>query len=275
VDGGKMIVKKNNKFCSFSSDNEKTESIVPKTHPRYKSLLNREKIVEAFESGVLAKSGMIAHGRGETFDYLIGEKTTEMALESIKTAAAMLVLAKNPVISINGNCVALAKDELVELAEALNGKIEVNLFYRTKEREEKIKELFENDIQEGRIKLLGVDDANKQIPNLDSLRGKVSEEGIYTADVVLVPLEDGDRAGALVNMGKKVIAIDLNPLSRTAKTSTVTIVDELTRCIPLITKYVKDFKNKNTDELMNIINSYDNNNNLKKVLAHISKRLEQ
>ncbi|MDK2789887.1 MAG: 4-phosphopantoate---beta-alanine ligase [Methanothermococcus sp.] len=270
-----MIVKKNNKFCSFSSDNEKTESIVPKTHPRYKSLLNREKIVEAFESGVLAKSGMIAHGRGETFDYLIGEKTTEMALESIKTAAAMLVLAKNPVISINGNCVALAKDELVELAEALNGKIEVNLFYRTKEREEKIKELFENDIQEGRIKLLGVDDANKQIPNLDSLRGKVSEEGIYTADVVLVPLEDGDRAGALVNMGKKVIAIDLNPLSRTAKTSTVTIVDELTRCIPLITKYVKDFKNKNTDELMNIINSYDNNNNLKKVLAHISKRLEQ
>ena len=57
-------------------------------------------------------------------------------------------------------------------------------------------------------------------------------EGIYCADVVLIPLEDGDRAEALVKVGKKVIAIDLNPLSRTAMAAHVTIVDELTRAVP-------------------------------------------
>ena len=37
-------------------------------------------------------------------------------------------------------------------------------------------------------------------------------------------------------MGKKVIAIDLNPLSRTAKKATLTIVDEVTRALPVITE---------------------------------------
>ena len=98
--------------------------------------------------------------------------------------------------------------------------------------------------------MLGIDDANKQIPNLDSLRGKVSEEGIYTADVVLVPLEDGDRTEALVRMGKRVISIDLNPLSRTARKSTITIVDELTRCLPLLIKYIREYKNKDKKGLL-------------------------
>ena len=55
--------------------------MIPKTHPRYKSLLLRDKVKNAFKEGYLADSGMIAHGRGETFDYLIGEKTTETALK--------------------------------------------------------------------------------------------------------------------------------------------------------------------------------------------------
>ena len=252
---------------------------IPKTHPRYESLMKREKIVEALDKGILAKAGLIAHGRGETFDYLIGEETTPIALESIKAAAALLVLAENPVISVNGNTVALAIDEVVELAKELNGKIEVNLFYRTKERELAIKnvfkEKFKDDIEKGKIKILGIDDANKQIPNLDSLRGKVSEEGIYTADVVLVPLEDGDRAEALVNMGKKVIAIDLNPLSRTARKSTITIVDELTRALPLLIKYVRDFKNKDREELLKIVENFDNKKNLKKMIDYIADRLKK
>jgi 4-phosphopantoate--beta-alanine ligase len=44
-----------------------------------------------------------------------------------------------------------------------------------------------------------------------------------------VPLEDGDRCEALVNLGKEVIVIDLNPLSRSAKMATVTVVDEVSR----------------------------------------------
>ncbi|AIJ06436.1 hypothetical protein JH146_1594 [Methanocaldococcus bathoardescens] len=251
---------------------------IPKTHPRYESLMKREKVIEALDKGILAKAGLIAHGRGEMFDYLIGEKTTPIALEAIKAAAAMLILAKNPVISVNGNTVALAIDEVVELAKELNGKIEVNLFYRTKERELAIKKAFEekfkDDIETGKIKILGIDDANKQIPNLDSLRGKVSEEGIFSADVVLVPLEDGDRAEALVNMGKKVIAIDLNPLSRTARKSTITIVDELTRTLPLLIKYVREFKNKDREELLKIVDGFDNKKNLKEMIEYIAERLK-
>ena len=132
--------------------------------------------MEALDKGILAKAGLIAHGRGETFDYLIGEKTTDIALESIKAAAALLVLAENPIISVNGNTVALAKEEVVELAKELNGKIEVNLFYRTREREENIKKEFEKEVENGEIKLLGIDDANKQIPNLDSLRGRFQKK---------------------------------------------------------------------------------------------------
>ncbi|WP_423792637.1 4-phosphopantoate--beta-alanine ligase [Methanocaldococcus indicus] len=250
---------------------------IPKTHPRYKSLLMREKLVEALDKGILAKAGLIAHGRGECFDYLLGEKTTKYALKSIKVAAAMLVLAENPIISVNGNTVALALDEVVELAKELNGKIEINLFYRTKEREKAIFNEFlkkyREDINSGKLKIFGVKDVNYQIPNLDSLRGKVSKD-FYEADVVLVPLEDGDRTEALVKMGKKVISIDLNPLSRTARYSTVTIVDELTRALPLLIKYVREFKNRDKDYLEELIKTYNNKDNLKDILKYISKRLE-
>ena len=54
---------------------------------------------------------------------------------------------------------------------------------------------------------------------------------IEKADLVLVPLEDGDRCEALIRLGKQVIAIDLNPLSRTSRTATVTIVDEVSRAL--------------------------------------------
>ena len=49
--------------------------MIPKSHPRYESLLLRDKMVKAAQEGYLADSALIAHGRGEAFDYLIGEKT--------------------------------------------------------------------------------------------------------------------------------------------------------------------------------------------------------
>ena len=51
-------------------------TLIPKTHPRARSLLVREKLVSGFDSGLVAKEGLIAHARGEAFDYLVGEKTT-------------------------------------------------------------------------------------------------------------------------------------------------------------------------------------------------------
>ncbi len=69
------------------------------------------------------------------------------------------------------------------------------------------------------------------LPDIASDRAMCTLEGIYSADVVLIPLEDGDRAMALKKMGKKVIAIDLNPLSRTSLAADIAIVDELTRAV--------------------------------------------
>ena len=48
---------------------------IPESHPRRESLLSRQKLVDAASKGMLAESALIAHGRGEAFDYLLGEKT--------------------------------------------------------------------------------------------------------------------------------------------------------------------------------------------------------
>jgi 4-phosphopantoate--beta-alanine ligase len=75
-------------------------------------------------------------------------------------------------------------------------------------------------------------------------------EGIFSADTVLVPLEDGDRCAALVSLGKRVIAIDLNPLSRTARTATLAVVDELTRALPNIAKACLEMGPEEGERLM-------------------------
>jgi len=68
--------------------------LIPKSHPRVISLLIRERLVSGFDDGLVAKEGLIAHGRGETFDYLLGEKTTKNAKKAIKAAALALILAR-------------------------------------------------------------------------------------------------------------------------------------------------------------------------------------
>mgnify|MGYP001772569268 CR=1 FL=1 len=246
-------------------------SLIPENHPRRESLLIREKIVEALEEGYLAPQGLIAHGRGECFDYLIGEKTQEFAIKAIRAAAALLLLAKHPVISVNGNMAALVPREIVELSKEVNAKIEVNLFYRNVEREKKIEEILKKS---GAEEVLGVgEDASMTIPELFSERRRVSPRGIYIADVVLLGLEDGDRTEALVKMGKKVIAIDLNPLSRTSQTATITIVDNIIRVFPLLIKTVKELKSESKEKLEEIVRNYDNKKTLKESLNFISKRL--
>ena len=96
---------------------------IPTSHPRAKSLKIREKLVSGFESGIVAKEGLIAHGRGETFDYLLGERTTKNAKQAIKKASLVLLSAKNPVISINGNTAALCLRELIQLSKLIDGKL--------------------------------------------------------------------------------------------------------------------------------------------------------
>jgi len=241
--------------------------MIPKNHPRYHSLLLRDKIMKAHKNGILADSGMIAHGRGEAFDYLIGEKTSDPAKNSIQAAAAALLMAKNPVLSINGNTAALVAEEIVELSQILDAKIEINLFYRTEKRVNAIEKKLKDS---GASQVYGTNSETlKYIDGIESPRATASQNGIYGADVVLVPLEDGDRAEILVNSGKKVITIDLNPLSRTAKMSSITIVDNIVRVIPLLKEMVLSLKGKDMGYVENILKSFNNKKNLKESLKII------
>lgn len=204
-------------------------SLIPKSHPRAKSLYIREKLVKGFDSGLVAKEGLMAHGRGETFDYLLGEKTSRHAQKAIQAAALVLSLAKYPVISVNGNVAALCPKEIVQLARITKSKIEVNLFYTNEKRKKNIVKILKKS---GAKEVLGVKSwDSRRLSGLDSARRVVDRDGIYRADVVVVPLEDGDRTQALKRAGKKVIAFDLNPLSRTARTADITIVDNIVRSI--------------------------------------------
>ena len=202
------------------------------SHPRYASLLMRHRLEAAAKRGMLADSAMIAHGRGEAFDYLLGERTTQSARLAAAEAMHRLWHAQRPVLSLNGNVAALAADDMLRLASRLGCPVEVNIFYRTPERMNAILSYIEE-----RKEVLGLDvvvlgDApNAAIPGLKGPRAACHREGILDSDVILVPLEDGDRCKALVAMGKTVIVIDLNPLSRSAQQASITVVDELSRAL--------------------------------------------
>ncbi len=242
-------------------------------HPRYHSLLIREKIVDGFRKGLVVPEGLIAHGRGECFDYLIGEATIPPALKAIRAAAAALITAKHPVISVNGNAAALVPKEIVELAKLVNAKLEVNLFHRTRERQILIAETLRSY---GAKEVLGVDDELIAIPEVFSERRMVSARGIYLADVVLVPLEDGDRTEALRRLGKTVIAVDLNPLSRTSRAASISIVDNIVRAMPKLINEVKDLRsNYSLEKIREILASYNNEEVLKESIRYILNRLTE
>ncbi|GAA0652966.1 4-phosphopantoate--beta-alanine ligase [Salarchaeum japonicum] len=226
---------------------------VPEDHPRYESLLTRHRIEEGVEKGITSKQGLIAEGRGEAFDYLLGEETTESADAAARAAAAHLLLARHPVLSVNGNVAALVPGEMVELSEAVGADLEVNLFNRTEERMEAIAaHLREHGASD--VKGLAAD---ASIPGLSHERAKVDADGIYDADVVLVPLEDGDRAAALAEMGKTEIVVDLNPMSRSARSAAVPIIDNILRAVPNVTRHARDLADASDEELRDVVESFD------------------
>ncbi len=238
---------------------------IPSDHPRAKSLYIRGMLVNGFRRGLVVPEGLIAHGRGEAYDYLIGERTTKTAQRAIEAAAATMLLSSRPVISVNGNTAALCPNTAVELAKVAGAAIEVNLFYRTEEREKAIKTELE---LHGAKNVLGVGSkAAARIPELQSERRRVDPGGIFTADTVLVPLEDGDRTEALIKMNKKVITIDLNPLSRTSRAANITIVDNVVRAMPALVEAAR--KLSGTTSLKKITDNFDNNKNLQESLEII------
>ena len=244
---------------------------VSSEHPRAESIRIREQLTRHVQTKVLALAGLIAHGRGEAFDYILGEETTPSALEATKAAAAVMLVAERPVLSVNGNVAALCARELVELSEATGARLEVNLFHRTPGREEAIEKVLRDA---GAREVLGVGgSASARIDEVYSDRRRVDPEGIFAADAVFVPLEDGDRTEALVRMGKRVVTVDLNPMSRTAQFATVTIVDNVVRAMPLLVSEAERIKDLGERELRELIDSFGNAEALSEAMRTMERRL--
>ena len=247
------------------------EDIQPE-HPRSESLKIREKLANGLKNGLVSPEGLAAHGRGEAFDYLLGEKTTEPAEEAIEAGAASIVKAEDPVFSVNGNVSALVPDEIGRLSKETQVKIEVNLFHKSKEREKRIATHLENH---GVENVLGIEEEHSaKIPEIESEREIVDKRGQKIADSIVVPLEDGDRTEKLVKKGKKVISIDLNPMSRTAQSSQITIVDNLIRTMPLLIEKIKELRDLSSNKIDEIIKGYDNEKNLGKTTDIMLSTLE-
>ena len=106
----------------------------------------------------------------------------------------------------------------------------------------------------GAKEVLGIGTAaSARIDEIFSDRRRVDPRGIFVADLVFVPLEDGDRTEGLVKMGKTVITVDLNPMSRTAQFSNITIVDNIVRALPLLVIEARRLKLFSEDKLRKII----------------------
>ncbi|GAB3323849.1 phosphopantothenate/pantothenate synthetase [Haloplanus rallus] len=229
------------------------EAEIPADHPRHDSLVTRHRVEAGVEKGITSRQGLIAQGRGEAFDYLLGERTIPSADAAARAAAAHLLLADHPVVAVNGNAAALVPAELVDLADAVGADLEVNLFNRTDER---IRAIADHLREHGAREVKGMA-ADARIPNLAHERAKVDADGIADADVVLVPLEDGDRAAALADLGKVELVIDLNPLSRSAQVADVPIVDNILRAVPRITAHARDLADADRAELERLVAEFD------------------
>jgi 4-phosphopantoate--beta-alanine ligase len=234
---------------------------IPKNHPRYQSLKQRERLLEFYEKGVVTVSGLISHGRGEAFDYILGETSTEFAIIAEMAAFAKILESKNPVISVNGNVTALADEEIVAFSKKYNIKVEANIFYWSEDRINKIVDHFSNL----GLNVLGRKQ-DERIPGLMHDRGRCEKDGIFSADTVLIPLEDGDRAEALKKMGKFIITIDLNPLSRTSIYGDISIVDDVRRAF-------HNFNNFSLKESKKALDNFNNHSNLENIKKYIGEKM--
>jgi len=238
---------------------------IPPSHPRYKSLVIRERLVGMLGE-VVVPQGLIAHGRGECFDYLLGEETPPEVYPAYRAAAALLRVSRRPVIAVNGNAAALAHEDIGRFAERFGIPIEINLFHYSRRRVEAIARLFRG------LSIPVYTEHDVEIPTVSSRRRLVSREGIYSADTVMLMIEDGDMPEGLRRLGKRVISIDLNPLSRTARNSDVTIVDNLVRVFPILSR---ELESMGREEAREILLGYDNRAVLGAVLRRIRDRLSE
>ena len=107
-----------------------------------------------------------------------------------------------------------------------------------------------------------------KIEGLEGPRSNCTRDGIGRADTILVPLEDGDRCEALISLGKEVLVVDLNPLSRSSRMATVTMVDEVSRAFEgILSCLLNDSDYRQTD--------WDNRKSLKESLKEIGDHFSE
>ena len=139
------------------------------------------------------------------------------------------------------------------------------MFYHNEGRKKKIVRHLKNA---GTKQVLGTNPrSNQKLTGIDSPRRIVDKDGIFAADVVLVPLEDGDRTQALKRAGKTVITFDLNPLSRTAQTADITIVDNVIRGMRLLISACRKTRTKKV--------SFNNKKALAEAISEIKNNLKR
>jgi 4-phosphopantoate--beta-alanine ligase len=169
------------------------------------------------------------------------------------------------VISVNGNAAALVPEGLVALSKILDAPLEVNIFHTSSERERAIRQHL---LDHGAHNVL-LPTMDAQLPEIDSNRRFVHPDGLLRSDVVFVPLEDGDRCEALRRIGKDVITVDLNPMSRTARSASITIVDNIVRAAPLLLAEVAEHQQATTEALEIIVSEYRNDVVLREAVHRI------
>ena len=144
----------------------------------------------------------------------------------------------------------------------------MNLFHRSEARVRRIRQLLE---RVGARDVLG-ERPNARVPGLESKRALSHREGVFGADVVLVPLEDGDRAEALVRMKKVVISVDLNPFSRTTRMASIPVVDEVSRALLNIHRFVHELRDDGK-EVTRITRTYDKDRNMAALYSFLRSEL--
>jgi len=246
---------------------------IPSSHPRYHSLVTRERLIQGVKKGIASQMGLIAQGRGEAFDYLLGERTIPAAKTATRAAVAAILLAKRPVFSVNGNAAVLAPDDIINISKKLNMIIEINIFHRTEERMNLLHDFLKRRAGED-MEILGLE-PDRKLSHVEHPRTLCTEKGIYGADLIFVPLEDGDRAKALKKMGKMVIVVDLNPLSRSSRCAHITIVDSLTRVLKNMDEIAEELVGWGEERLRELRDTFSNEENLMACVDEIVEYLKK
>ncbi|MHA1513723.1 MAG: phosphopantothenate/pantothenate synthetase family protein, partial [Candidatus Hodarchaeales archaeon] len=126
----------------------------------------------------------------------------------------------------------------------------------------------------GAEKLLGIDPKKQTtIEEISHQRRIVDIDGIAISDCIFVPLEDGDRTQALKHLQKEVITVDLNPLSRTSLTASVSITNNITRAVNEMVDIAKELKQLSREELLIERSKLNNRKLLETALKFMSNRL--